>query len=512
MKKKKWEKLLILSIILLVLTACSTKKEDINKKEKKVEKHLSEEELQKGEGVNGELPEIVYTYEEIVNAAPGIYQFPSAYEENVVKKADVWRENVQNELKKIKPTLGEDASDEEIEHLFRKFLYIASFDYEPIETLDRFSYVIFKDDMINPFTKQKIEENMNVNLEIILDASGSMKQKIGDKTMMEIAKESIEKVVSEMPANTKVGLRVFGHKGDNTASKKQESCSANELISPIETLNKDRLKSSLAQIQPTGWTSIAKSIENGANDLKALKGEKTLNILYIITDGIETCGGNSVEVAKKFKNENTNIVLGIIGFNVDAHQNKVLKEIASAANSYYSSAGDATKLTEELQRIHEIAFSDYKWEPLNDYMINRIVASHKLTLTMNKFLIERSLGEKNNMSTLIMYGAKSLSNDPKYAGLYESNGKVAKKLAVLSQERKDKIETLYKAEFEKITKQSEEYITQIKARKGATVAYIPTTSRKNPQSKYWSGHTGRGGTTQDAKKDNEELRKEQSVK
>ena len=107
---------------------------------------------------------------------------------------------------------------------------------------------------------------------------------------------------------------------------------------------------------------------------------------------------------------------------------------------------------------------------------------------------------------------KVFQNDPKYAGLYESNGKVAKKLAVLSQERKDKIEALYKAEFEKITKQSEEYIAQIKARKGAIVAYIPTTSRKNPQSKYWSGHDGKGGTINDAKKDNEELRKEQTVK
>jgi len=67
-------------------------------------------------------------------------------------------------------------------------------------------------------------------------------------------------------------------------------------------------------------------------------------------------------------------------------------------------------------------------------------------------------------------------------------------------------------EFEKITKQSEEYIAQIKARKGATVAYIPTTSRKNPQSKYWSGHGGKGGTIKDSKKDNEELRKEQSGK
>ena len=243
--------------------------------------------------------------------------------------------------------------------------------------------------------------------------------------------------------------------------------------------------------------------------MKALKGEKTLNILYIITDGIETCDGNPVETAKKFKNENTDIVLGIIGFNVDAYQNKVLKEIANAANGYYSSANDAAKLTEELQRIHEIAFSDYKWEPLNDYMINRIIASHNLTLSMNKFLIERSLGEKNNMSSLIMYGAKSLSNDPKYAGLYESNGKVAKKLTALSQERREKIKALYKTEFEKIEKQSEEYIAQIKARKGSTVAYIPTTSRKNPQSKYWSGHGGKGGTIKDAKKDNEELRKKQ---
>ena len=141
-------------------------------------------------------------------------------------------------------------------------------------------------------------------------------------------------------------------------------------------------------------------------------------------------------------------------------------------------------------------------------MINKIIASYNLTLLMNQFLIKRSLGEKNNMSSLIMYGAKSFSNDSKYAGLYESNGRVSKKLKALSEERKNKIEAIYKAEFEKITKQSEEYIiAQIKARKGSTVAYIPTTSRKNPQSKYWSGHGGKGGTIKDAKKDNEELRK-----
>lgn len=89
-EKNKWKILLILSIALLVLTACFNKKEDIDKKES--EKQLSEEELQKGKGVNGDLPDIVYTYEGIVDAAPGIYQFPDTYEENIVKKSDIWRE------------------------------------------------------------------------------------------------------------------------------------------------------------------------------------------------------------------------------------------------------------------------------------------------------------------------------------------------------------------------------------------------------------------------------------
>lgn len=51
--------------------------------------------------------------------------------------------------------------------------------------------------MENPFIQQKVEENMNVNVEIVLDASGSM-EKIGDQTMMEIAKASSENVLQKM--------------------------------------------------------------------------------------------------------------------------------------------------------------------------------------------------------------------------------------------------------------------------------------------------------------------------
>ena len=519
MKNTKKITILLLILASLFLIACGKdeKKDDTENKtgdkvEANVSTNLSEEELQIAKGVNGDLPDPVYTYEAIVDEAGGLYQSPDAREDNYLKKHDIWKENVQRELKKIEPALGEDASEEEIQHLFKQLLYIVGYDYTPFETIDRFSYVIFKNDMENPFTHEKIEENMNVNVEIVLDASGSMVKKIGDKTMMEIAKESIKQVLSEMPANAKVGIRVFGHKGDNTASKKDESCGANELIYPIGDLNIEGIEKALEPIQPTGWTSIAKSIEYGVEDLKALDGEKTLNILYIITDGIETCGGNPVEIAKQLKGENTNIVLGIIGFNVDANQNRLLKQIADAAGGYYSSVNDADKLTGELYRINELAFSDYKWEVLDDNLIIRIKGMHNEILTFNKIAYgNKGITEKVDLSTAILYGGISSSNDPKFAGLYKTYGKVDKRLKELSEERKNKIDAIFEEEYNKIKKESDEYIAYLESRKGEMVAYVPSTSRVSPRSAYYTGTSNKGGTREDAKKDAEKIKEEKEA-
>ena len=124
--------------------------------------------------------------------------------------------------------------------------------------------MVFKKDHINPYTKQQIQENQQVNLEIVLDASGSMAAEIGGRPMMDIAKQSIKEVVQSMPANSRVGLRVFGHQGDNTDAKQSESCAANELVYPIEKVNVAGIEAAMQPIQPTGWSSI----ENGINDLQ----------------------------------------------------------------------------------------------------------------------------------------------------------------------------------------------------------------------------------------------------
>ena len=51
--------------------------------------------------------------------------------------------------------------------------------------------------------------NSQVNVAILLDASGSMKEKVDGQVKMELAKESIQRFVAELPEGTQVSLRVL---------------------------------------------------------------------------------------------------------------------------------------------------------------------------------------------------------------------------------------------------------------------------------------------------------------
>lgn len=490
MKHIKEKTIFLVLMTALLFIACSKQEETTEENNTKNDVQImNEEDLQTKNGINGELPDIQYTYEDIINGntAGIIHPDDTAhpyYADTYLTSIEIYRQLVVNELAKIQPqNIPEDASDEEIEKFFKQLLYIVGEDYEPVESINRFSYVIFKKDEEHPFTHQRIHENQNINVEIILDASGSMSKKIGNESMMEIAKNSIEKVLSQMPSNAKVGLRVFGHLGNNTATGKEESCEANELIYPIDVLNVEGIKNALSPIQPTGWTSIAKSIENGIADLSQFQGEKDLNILYIITDGIETCGGDPLEVARNFKEQNTNIVLGIIGFNVDANQNKVLKEIATAAGGYYSSAKDAAKLTKELQNIHEMAFSDYKWQPFTEEMYQKIIDNHKYCLQWNHDLLKgKALSEKLNILEALARTEGNMCD----LKMVKFQGIVNQKIRRMAEERMDTIKALYDEELEKRRRESEEYLLSLQNRIGETVAFIPMTSRLNPYSEYYT--------------------------
>jgi hypothetical protein len=105
------------------------------------------------------------------------------------------------------------------------------------------------------------------------------------KTKMQLAKEAIQAFAESLPEGARVSLRVYGHKGSNADEHKQLSCGSSELVYPLQPFDARRLAEALHQFEPTGWTSIARSLQNakaGSEIYNFLNAFMNLNRLKIL--------------------------------------------------------------------------------------------------------------------------------------------------------------------------------------------------------------------------------------
>lgn len=184
----------------------------------------------------------------------------------------------------------------------------------------------------------------NLNIVIALDASGSMNGKVAGGQKMEIAKKAIGNFVNTLPERANVGLVVYGHKGTNSESQKQESCAGVEPIYALRKLNKTEFTRVVGSFDPTGWTPLASAIDKSGEILNGQSAETSTNLVYVVSDGIETCNGNPVQSAKNLNQSNIKAVVNIIGFDVDNQAQTQLKEAASAGGGQYFDAKNADEL------------------------------------------------------------------------------------------------------------------------------------------------------------------------
>ncbi|MBS7531749.1 VWA domain-containing protein [Hazenella sp. IB182353] len=188
---------------------------------------------------------------------------------------------------------------------------------------------------------QMKEETTRVS--ILLDASGSMAGKVGSQTKMTVAKNAISRFASTLPEEAQVSVRTYGQGGSNQEKDKQKSCESTEQIYPFANYDQAKLEQSLENVKPTGWTPIASAIEAVQSDFDA-SGDSNENIVYIVSDGIETCGGDPVAVAKQLHESNIKAMVNIIGFDVDENGDNALKKVAAAGGGEFVTADSAEDL------------------------------------------------------------------------------------------------------------------------------------------------------------------------
>jgi len=147
----------------------------------------------------------------------------------------------------------------------------------------------------------------------LLDGSGSMKEDMDGTSKFELSKQIIGKYLDSLTTNNvkvETAVRVFGHQYPRSA----QNCKDSRLEIPFGKHTSGEVKSRLSSITPQGWTAIAYSLEQTANDFPDDMYVK--NAIVLITDGIETCGGDPCAVAAMFQQKRISIKPYIIGLNV----------------------------------------------------------------------------------------------------------------------------------------------------------------------------------------------------
>ncbi|PTM60016.1 vWA domain-containing protein [Desmospora activa] len=207
-----------------------------------------------------------------------------------------------------------------------------------------------------------------LNVAILLDASGSMAGQVPGGVKMDLAKEAVNHFASNLPEGTNVSLRIYGHKGSNSEKDKAVSCDSNEVIYEAHTYD-DRFQQVLDNVKPIGWTPLAAAIKSAKDDLSA-NSENARNLVYVVSDGEETCGGDPIKEAKHLNQSNIQAMVNIIGFDVDDKGQKELKEVAEAGGGVYETVdtGEDLQAWMENERL-KIDAAWEQWKNDNYYSV-----------------------------------------------------------------------------------------------------------------------------------------------
>ncbi len=192
-----------------------------------------------------------------------------------------------------------------------------------------------------------------VNVELILDSSGSMAEQLeSGQTRIDAAKEVLTDMIDQLPERdgVNVGFRVYGHKGNNTEAGKSVSCQSTEQKVPIDGVDKVALQAEVDAYEPVGWTPLSLSLRESEEDFPDAN-ENTVNAVVLVTDGLETCGGDPCSASRQIKTGDAAITTHVIGFALDETEQANLQCIVDESGGLLLGAGDAGELSDALFTI-----------------------------------------------------------------------------------------------------------------------------------------------------------------
>ncbi|RHW40190.1 VWA domain-containing protein [Lysinibacillus yapensis] len=297
-------------------------------------------------------PSLPTNLEELADLPSGYIEYVNTASEDGRKIVDELTENL--------PDISGNPTNEELDQYFEAILSVFQQDYTGAgDIIDKVKFQSIGSPEIED-SRYQFKENLNVM--VILDASGSMANYEGNVTRMEAAKNAIHKFVKALPNEANVGLLIYGHEGTGEVGDQALSCKSSELIYPISQYEEASFNEALKKATPAGWTPIGLALKEAQKDLAAFKGETNTNIVYLVSDGISTCEDDPVGTAKSLYDSDITPIVNVIGFNVDQEGQKQLQDIAAVTEGTFQHVTDAQGLEKQLNEANKVAGKWKQWK------------------------------------------------------------------------------------------------------------------------------------------------------
>jgi Ca-activated chloride channel homolog len=200
-------------------------------------------------------------------------------------------------------------------------------------------------------SSQIAESSQPRSIMFILDASGSMNDRMSSTSRMKVALEQMESFIKTLPPETEMGLVAYGNR--------IPGCDSARLYSPLKRYGSKDILAKMPLFFPAGSTPIARTLELVGKHL--LTGHPATEII-LISDGIESCDGDPIKEIQKIKRVNPNVKMHVLGLDVLKNEERELQFLATEASGKYFPVKNQKSMEDALSSI----WTGKKIEPVSD--------------------------------------------------------------------------------------------------------------------------------------------------
>ncbi len=186
----------------------------------------------------------------------------------------------------------------------------------------------------------------------IVDFSNSMTERLNGTQKINMVLDTMQELLPQIPKDTRIGLRVYGHKGGYFLPN--AACKASSLIVPMTKNSMASIQSALFALKPAGVTPITYSLKQAVMvDFAGVPGKKRI---ILLSDGGENCDESPCDYVMELQKTRQDIVIDVVAFNIhDQDANNQLKCAALATCGKFYSANTAAELLNSLSNSLNIS-------------------------------------------------------------------------------------------------------------------------------------------------------------